>query len=168
MSHTRVPIHVRRAAIAALAVGLAALAAAVLVGPLTLTPPFVEDDTGGPVAVDAGPSAPERTFATSVERVESCGATCREVTATLVNRADRPREDVSVVTRLYADGDLLWETTERVGRLAAGETHTSTERVDLGYAGALAVESNDGYVTVERTVRADGEETTFAERRRVE
>jgi hypothetical protein len=83
INRTGVAVHVRRAAIAVLAVlavGLAALAAAVLVGPLTLAPPFVEDDTEGP----------------------------------------------------------------------------------------LAVESNDGYVTVERTVRADGEEATFAERRRVE
>lgn len=121
--------------------------------------------TTAPGTTTAGGSEPAWSF--GVDSIESCGGTCRDVTATLANNASTTREGVTVTTRVYADGEELWSGTNDVGTLEPGESNTATRRVDVGYAGALAIEANDGYVTVETVVRWDSGTTTFEERKQV-
>lgn len=118
-------------------------------------------------ATGTGADGDGRTYSLTVDSVDSCGSTCRDVTTTLTNHAADTRTNVTVVTRLYAADDLLWTGTRQVGTLASGATHTTSERVDLSYDDALAVQVNDGYVTIETTISADSGTSTFTERRRV-
>lgn len=164
---------------AAAAVGVAAvlLVTLVLGVALVVEPPLLDTpderavSTPAPTSAPttspaAGPAAP-RPYSLRIDAIESCGTTCRDVTATLANQADESRRNVTVVTRIYADGDLLWTESERVGTLTSGETHTATARVELSLTDALAVEGNDGYVTVERTVRSDDGTAVLTRRRQV-
>jgi len=115
---------------------------------------------------DAAASDRDRPYRVTVDGIESCGVTCRDVTATLTNTGDVPRENVTVVTRVSTGGEQVWKGSQRVGSLAPGERHTSTRRVELAPGEALAVEGNDGYVTIETTVRSDSGTETFNDRRR--
>ncbi|MFC5973188.1 hypothetical protein ACFPYI_17790 [Halomarina salina] len=126
-------------------------------------------DAGQPgPAVATAPATPEAPrYDVNVTGVESCGPTCRDVTASLTNLDDEPRENVTAVIRVYADGRLLWTGRERVGTLEPGATHTTTKRVELTYVEALAVETSGGYVTIETTIRSDSGAVTYSERRRV-
>lgn len=106
-------------------------------------------------------------FAFGIDAIEECGTTCRDVTATLSNDGDGDAANVTVTTNIYADGDLIWEGQETVGDLAAGEAFSSTQRVELGYAEALAIENNDGWITVETIVTFDDGREVFVEERQV-
>ncbi|WP_276280571.1 hypothetical protein [Halorussus caseinilyticus] len=106
-------------------------------------------------------------YAFSILRVEKCGNTCRNVTARLSNTGATARENVRVTTEMYADDQLLWSGNESVGTLSVGESHTSTERVDVGFTGGLAISANDGYVTIVTVVESDGGTTRFSDRRKV-
>lgn len=103
----------------------------------------------------------------TIQSIEKCGTTCRDVTARLANAGADERTNVRVTTKLYADGDLLWSGTETVGALAPGEAHTSTKRVDVGLSGGMKIQNNDGYVTIVTVVRSDSGTTRFSERRKV-
>lgn len=111
-------------------------------------------------------------FRFEIERVERCGRTCRDVTATLVNGQDETATDLVVETAIYAgndtdEGDRVWRGTERVGTLPADAEHTSTRRVDLGWGGGLAVQRADGWITVETTVETDDRSVTLERQREV-
>ena len=106
-------------------------------------------------------------YALTIETVENCGRTCRDVTARLDNTVGAAREDVRVTTEMYADGDLLWSGDETVGRLGPGESRTLTARVDVGFSGGLAISANDGYVTIVTVVRSENGTARFSERRKV-
>lgn len=110
-------------------------------------------------------------FALSIDSIEDCGQTCRDVTSTLTNRQDTAATDVTVYTRVYAGngtgGDLVWEGTESVGTLDAGESYTATKRVELSYGEAYTIDQNDGWVTVQTTVQTDERTVTFTEQRQV-
>ncbi|MFB6280562.1 MAG: hypothetical protein ABEH40_00895 [Haloferacaceae archaeon] len=110
-------------------------------------------------------------FAFAIERVDKCGRTCRDVTTTLRNGGDASATGVVVHTRVFAgngtDGDVVWSGTERVGRLAAGGSHTATRRVELSYREGLAVRRADGWITVQTTVESDQRTVTFTDRRDV-
>ncbi|MWG33960.1 hypothetical protein [Halomarina oriensis] len=172
----------RRAAATVLGVVVvlfAGLTAGVVLGMVDVTPPLVDDSSAETTATPQadlrtdgagdgpGTSSDDHGYAMSVDRIESCGPTCRDVTATITNTGDGPRENVSVVTRVSTGGEQVWSGSQDVGTLAPSESHTTTERVELGSLDGLRVERNDGYVTVETTVRSDSGTTTFAERRRV-
>ena len=129
--------------------------------------PAVDSATAAPSATAERATSAGPRYDVSVASVESCGPTCRQVTATLTNRDDEPHENVSAVIRVYSDGTLLWKGTQRVGTLAAGESYTTTERVELSYGEAFTVRANGGYVTVETTVHSDAGTVTFSERRQV-
>jgi hypothetical protein len=109
-------------------------------------------------------------FAFSVDRIETCGTTCRDVTSRLTNQRDEVASDVAVTTRIYAgngtDGDAVWTGSEQVGRLGPGESYTATRRVELSYGDAFAVR-NEGWVTVETTVRTADRTVTDTDRRQV-
>jgi hypothetical protein len=105
-------------------------------------------------------------FGFVITETEPCGQTCRDVTVALTNNRASTATNVTVSTRIFAgnetaDGSRVWEGQEAVGTLAAGETVTSTRRVELGFGGALAVRNNDGWVTIETTVSSEEETTTF-------
>jgi len=124
-------------------------------------------ETPGPSTGDDA-TAP---FTTTVDRVEQCGRTCRNVTTTLTNEQETTAEDVTVYTRVYAGngtgGDVVWENRRRVGTLPAGGSVTVTERVSLSVTDALNVRRNDGWVTVRTTVQSAGKTVTVTERRDV-
>lgn len=170
-----------RAVLVAAAVALAVVGAgAVFVGGLPLDGGTGPPGGGGPSDDGSGPSgggdepsgSPTASGGTgaydfAIERIERCGTTCREVTAALANAGDRPRRNVRVTTRVYADGDLLWEGDESVGHLEPGESHTTAKRVNVGLAGGVKIRANGGYVTIVTVVESAGGSARFEQRRKV-
>lgn len=118
------------------------------------------DDGNGATATETDGDAATRTgppFAFTVDGIEDCGNTCRDVTATLRNRQTAAATDVTVETAIYAGnetngGARVWTGSESVGRIGPGAAHTSTERVKLGWIAAGKVKSAGGWITVETTV----------------
>jgi hypothetical protein len=112
-------------------------------------------------------------FEFTVDSIETCGQTCRDVTATVDNTQNKSANEVTVYTRMFAGenttetDDLVWEGTEDVGTLAAGDSYTSTERVDLSLQDAAKVDGNDGWITIVTTVESDDETITVRESRQV-
>lgn len=127
-------------------------------------------DSGGSSGGGSGTAAPPP-FEMQIESVESCGQTCRDVTATLVNNQEREATGVTVYTQIHAgdstDGDVVWEGTHEVGTLTAGGSDTETRRVELSYFEALSVQRADGWITLVVTVETDRRTVTFQERRDV-
>lgn len=130
-----------------------------------------DDDQGA--GSDGGThAASSPPFAFSIDRIEDCGATCRDVTVTLFNEQNETAENVTVYTRVYAgnstaEDDRVWQGKEDVGTLDADSSVTKTQRVSLSYADGYAVKQNDGWVTIVTTVQSDDETVTFEERRDV-
>lgn len=155
-------------------------------GALTVADDFASDpapDAGGDATTSAGDAREETAttpatvdsatttgddagYALDIRRIENCGSACRDVTAALTSEG-ATRRNVTATTRVYADGDLLWTGNESVGTLAAGDSHTSTKRVQVGYAGGMKIRANDGYVTIVTVVESDSGTAEFAERRKV-
>jgi hypothetical protein len=127
-----------------------------------------ESDAGETTATAT--ATPEPAFAFTIDRIEECGETCRDVTSTLANDG-APARDVTVYTRIYVgngtDGDVVWEGRERVGALDAGASYTTTKRVELSFADALAVRNAGGWITVQTTIQSDEKTVTDTERRQV-
>lgn len=127
-------------------------------------------DTGnGDGETRAGSSLP---FAFSIDQIEECGTTCRDVTVTLYNQQNETAENVTVYTRIYAgnstaEDDHIWQGKADVGTMSADSPVTDTKRVSLSYADAYAVEQNDGWVTIVTVVQSDDETVTFEEQRDV-
>jgi hypothetical protein len=134
----------------------------------TSTPTPTHDGTTEPAQTATTSTEP---FAFSIDRIEECGRTCRDVTSTLTNQQETTSDDVTVYTRIYVgkdtDGDVAWQGTETVGSLAAGESHTVTRRVELSYSDAIAVEQNDGWVTVQTTVQTGDRIVMYTDQRQV-
>lgn len=124
----------------------------------------------GDGANDAGTADAEPSFAFDIDRIESCGETCRDVTTTLTSEG-AGAADVTVYTRIYAgngtDGDVVWEGSEPIGDLDAGESYTGTERVDLSITQAYAIQRSGGWITVRTTIDSDERTVTTTERREV-
>ena len=125
---------------------------------------------GGTVSADGG-AASTPPFAFTVDAIEECGQTCRDVTSTLTNQQNSTAEAVTVSTRIYAgndtDGDVVWEGSEDVGTLEAGESYSTTRRVDLSFRDAYAIQRADGRITVRTTVETTDRTVTFTDRRTV-
>lgn len=132
------------------------------------------DGTGDGRDESASAATPVRQpFAVTIDRVEECGRTCRDVTVSLTNRQSDAASGVTVYTRVFVgnstdEDDVVWRGTEDVGGLAAGETHTATRRVELSYSEAYEVRQADGWITVQTTVQTDERTITFTERRDVD
>jgi hypothetical protein len=128
---------------------------------------------GGPTPTPAATATPQSTassapaIAMRVRSVESCGTRCRSVTVALSNEGSAPASDVRVNTRITTDGSLVWEGESDVGRLDAGRTVTRTRTVRVGYVDAARIESNDGVVRIETTVRTASGTRVFSEERDV-
>lgn len=166
--------------VAAVAVLLALLTAGISaayyagVGPGGSEGPLADSPTDRQLgATSSGePVAAGAPFSFTIERIEACGRTCRDVTAGLQNTRDVAATDVTVSTRIYAgqdatDEDLVWAGTESVGTLEAGGTHTTTRRVELSLQEGLTIEAHGGWITIVTTVRSDERTVTFRDRRRV-
>lgn len=113
----------------------------------------------------------DRPFALSIDDIEECGETCRDVTITLVNEQSTTANDVTVYTRIFAgngtDGDVVWSGEESLGTLAASESVTATKRVELSLTDAYAVNQADGWITIQTTIQSETETMTVTERRDV-
>ncbi|WP_435063014.1 hypothetical protein [Halobaculum sp. EA56] len=124
----------------------------------------------GSAGSDGGNSPPPYTF--TIESIEKCGQTCRDVTVRLTNNRNETATGVSVYTRIFAGNstaksDKVWEGTRDVGTLEAGASTTETSRVELSYSEAYQVQQNDGWITIVTTVESDDVTITFKERRDV-
>ncbi len=119
-----------------------------------------------------GDDASGAPFSFTIDSIEKCGQTCRDVTATLTNEQNDTATGVTVYTRIYAGNstdasDLIWEGRQDIGTLEAGGSATETQRVELGYGEAYQVEQNDGWITVVTTVDTDDQTVTFEDQRNV-
>lgn len=115
-------------------------------------------------------SAPPFTF--TIDSIENCGTTCRDVTVTLTNEQSHAASDVTVYTRIYAgnttsEDAIVWQGKEPVGSMAAGASVERTQRVSLSYGEAYEVKQHDGWITVVTTVQSANETVTFESRRDV-
>lgn len=129
-------------------------------------------DTGGDTSGDELTATPQMentsaSFAYTVDSIEECGQTCRDVTATITNDGNETATGVSVETNIYTDGDLIWEGSEDIGTLDVGAEYTSTQRVELSYGEAAKVEDNDGWITIETIVSFDNGQEVITEERQV-
>lgn len=125
------------------------------------------DDSPGGGQTTAEPT-PQQPFDMQIESIESCGQTCRDVTATLENQQDQQATGVTVHTRIHegngTDGDVVWEGTHEVGTLGAGEADTETQRVELSYFDAYEIQQNGGWITIVTSIDTDRRTVTFQER----
>lgn len=126
-----------------------------------------ESDEGSTDGADEESDESNQQYRFTVDKIEKCGETCRDVTATLENTGEEPRTGVVVETRIYADDDLLWRGNSTAGDLSPGESYTTTERVKLGYSDAMAVKRNDGYITIQTIVHSEEGRKVYEERRKV-
>jgi len=138
----------------------------------TETTEAAESDTVDTDNTDSdGGAASTPPFAFTVDAIEECSRTCRDVTSTLTNQQNTTAADVTVYTRIYAgnstDGDVVWEGSEDVGTLEADGSYTTTRRVDLSYGDAYAIEQEDGWITVETAVETADRTVTLTEQRDV-
>ena len=122
----------------------------------------VQEDT---VITDA---PEEKPFVFSIESVEDCGLNCRDVTLTLENNRSTNASNITVESTIYAgngtDGQAIWEETETVESLGPDESVTRTERVELSLFDLVAVNQEDGWITIETTVHSTDENMTIVER----
>ncbi|MBB6645587.1 hypothetical protein [Halobellus ruber] len=126
----------------------------------------------GPATTTAdGASTATPPFGFTIDKIEKCGQTCRDVTSTLTNQQDATAENGTVHTRIFAgrgtDGDEIWRGNEDVGTLPAGDSYTTTRQVELSYAEALKISNNDGWITVQTTVETENRTVTFTDERKV-
>lgn len=109
-------------------------------------------------------------FTLDTRDVETCGMLCRNVTSTVTNEQATAARYVIIRTRLYAGNDtdeVRWRGVERVDSIGAGETYSTTQRVELSLEAALAVRDADGWVTIHTTVETADRSVTVIDRRDV-
>lgn len=135
------------------------------------------DDGGGDGGSGSGDATatatpPPPPFAFTIDNIEQCGQTCREVTATISNQQATSASDVAVYTRIYAgnstaEGDKVWEGLNEVGTLEGGGAATRTDTVELSLVEAGQVQNNDGWITIVTTVESAERTITFRNNRNV-
>lgn len=112
-------------------------------------------------------------FSFTIDEIEECGQTCRDVTATLHNNQGEPATGVTVFTRVFAgedntaEEDLVWEGKEEVGTMDADASHTTTRRVELSLRDGNKINQNDGWITIVTTVQTDDRTVTFRDSEQV-
>lgn len=125
------------------------------------------DDSDSVTTATPNMEETESTFTFGIDAIEECGTTCRDVTVTLQNDGAETAENVVVETRIYTDGDLIWDGDETVGTLESNDSHTSTRRVELSYSDAMKVEGNDGWITIETIIEFEDGTEVFTDERQV-
>jgi hypothetical protein len=122
---------------------------------------------------ETGSSTDVDPFTFTVDGIEDCGTTCRDVTATLTNQRNETATGITTYIRIYAGenntdtDDVVWEGTVDVGTLDAGDSHTTTERVELSLRDARKIDRNDGRITVLTAVESDEATATFQDSKQV-
>lgn len=111
-------------------------------------------------------------FTFEIDNIEQCGQTCRDVTATLYNNQNQSASNVTVYTQIYAgnstdQSDQVWSGQQQIGDMEAGGSDTRTQRVELSASEGFAVQQNDGWITVQTTVRSADTTITFQNQRNV-
>jgi hypothetical protein len=130
-----------------------------------------EGTAGGESGGLTATAAPPFTF--TIDEIEECGQTCRDVTATLHNNQDDTATGVTVFTRVFAgeantaEQDMVWEGKEEVGTIDAGATHTTMRRIELSLQEANKIQQNDGWITIVTTVQTDDQTVTFRDSEQV-
>lgn len=147
------------------------------VDPMTDSPgdgePITDFPTATPDDAGSGAEGSPEPFSFTIDRVEECGRTCREVTVTLHNNRNATATGITVYTRIYAgenntaDDDVVWEGRRDVGTLDAGASRTTTERVELSLQEGLRIERRDGWITIVTTVESDQSVVTFRDSQQV-
>lgn len=140
----------------------------------TATPGGETTATGGSdgtaTTTAGGASTETPPFVFSIDTIEECDQTCRDVTSTLTNTQDTTAENVTVYTRIFVgqgtDGDVVWRGSEPVGTLPAGDSYVTTRQVELSFSDALAVRDN-GWITIQTTVETEDRTVTFTDERQV-
>lgn len=118
-------------------------------------------------------TAQSSAFLFSIDNIEECGQTCRDVTATLHNEQNETATGVTVYTKVFAGenntaaDDRVWEGKSAVGTVAAGGSHTTTERVELSLMEANKIQQRDGWITILTTVQSDERTVTFRDSEQV-
>lgn len=129
----------------------------------------VPTPTETPPAERATPAS--QPFTLDTREVEPCGMLCRNVTSTVTNEQATAARDVTIRTRLYAGndtgGEVRWRGIERVDSIGAGETYSTSQRVELSLEAALAIRDADGWVTIHTTVETIDRSVTVTDRRDV-
>jgi hypothetical protein len=139
----------------------------------TATPADTATATPGSGSTATGTAtAANSPFSFVVTNVESCGDTCRDITAELTNDQSSAAENVTTFTEMYAGNstdadDKVWEGRDQFGTLAAGETVETTQRVEFSLNDGIKIRNNGGWVTIVTTIRSNGETQTVTERRKV-
>lgn len=134
---------------------------------ITDFPTATGDDNGGTNGDGTAETTETPPFTFTVDEIEECGQTCRDVTVTLHNNLDMTATGITVYTRIYAgedntdSDDVVWEGTDDVGSLDADTSYTTTRRVELSFQEGLAIERNDGWITILTTVDSDRRTVTF-------
>jgi hypothetical protein len=123
-------------------------------------------ETGTATATDDPP------FAFLITTIEECGRTCRDVTVEFTNQQEYAATDVVVYTRVYAgnstdETDEVWAGQETIGTMDAGETITSTRRIELTFQEGMAVRNSNGWITIMTTVETSETTVTFVRREQV-
>lgn len=135
--------------------------------------PITDFPTATPDGANSSGERSSEPFSFTIDHIDECGRTCRDVTVTLHNNRNAAATGVTVYTRIYAGrnntaaDDIVWEQRRDVGTLGAGEAHTTTERVELSLQEGLRIEQHDGWITIVTTVESDQDIVTFRDSNRV-
>lgn len=118
---------------------------------------------------ETGSSEP---FTLTINRIEECGQTCRDVTSTVTNQQETDASGVTVYSRIFVGNstdtdDVVWQGNEEIGDLPGGESYQTTRRVKLSYSEAFAVQQADGWITIQTTIQTDQQTLTYTQRRDV-
>lgn len=141
--------------------------------PITDFPTATATPSGAGAGDGGSTTATTPPFTFTVDDLQDCGLTCRDVTATLHNQQDEAATGVTVYIRIYAGQDasdaaeVVWQGQEPVGTLEAGASYTTNRRVELSLGEAQAIEQEGGWVTVVTTVETDRRTVTFRESQQV-
>jgi len=133
--------------------------------PTATSHPEPNDSVAPPTSNEAATEV--QPFSFTIDRIEECGVTCRDVTATLHNTKDETATGVTVYSRIFAGqdnsdpDDIVWEGTQDVGALEAGGSYTSTRRVELSLQESVKIQSSNGWITIITTVESDADTVTF-------
>jgi hypothetical protein len=103
----------------------------------------------------------------SIGETENCGRTCRTVTATLTNTGSHPVSDIVIESTVLAGDSRIWRERRSIDALGAGESTTTTTRIDIGLLEGAAIESNNGYVTIKTVIISENGQRVITTRRNV-
>jgi hypothetical protein len=83
-----------------------------------------------------------------LRNITECGLTCRNVKYELKNPTSSPVSDLTADISINAGGETVLETEQAIGDVAAGETVTLTDRIEINQSQLTTILENDGKVTV--------------------